>query len=412
MAILRDYPRFLLFGILHMFYSSPGQSFSIAIFVPSFTAAFGLSASGFGLQYSLATLASACLLPLFGPLIDRVNLRLYSVGVGLLMAAACLVTALANTVPLLFIGLLLLRFSGQSLMTQIGGVSITRFFGGQRGKALAVVGLGFSLGTAVLPVTLAYLITLTSWQKTMMFMGLSVFVLFIPVSLSLIKKTDKFQYPVKDQPEIEEDTQRQWTRKEVLKTPFFYFALPQTLLIPFVSTGLIIHLGSIAQGKGWTLEWVAAFFVVSALTGRFTSFLMGSVVDRFSARLIFPYVLMPYVLGLAALAIGNHPLTAPVWLFFSGLGVGCMGVTISVLWAEIFGIRSLGAITSTVASAQVFASALSPVFFGWLLDSGVTIEALLIGSIFFTGLVTLLAFLAPNPQKQVHGSPLTGRKSI
>ena len=65
--MLRNYPRFLLFGMLHMFFSSPGQSFSVAVFVPSFTAAFGLTASGFGLQYSTATLVSACLLPFFGP---------------------------------------------------------------------------------------------------------------------------------------------------------------------------------------------------------------------------------------------------------------------------------------------------------------------------------------------------------
>ena len=400
-TLLRTFPRFLLFGMLHMFFSSPGQTFVVSVFVPSFTVAFGLTASGFGLLYSVSTLACACLLPFFGPIIDRVNLRVYSVFVGLLMALACLVTSIANAVPILFIGVLLTRFSGQSLMTQIGGVSTIRFFGEQRGKAMAVVGLGFSLGSAALPVSLAYLIALLTWQKTMMLMAVSVLVLFIPASFMLLKKTDKFQYPVIIRPEDSMNEKEQWTRKEVLRTPFFYFVLPLVLLMPFVGTGLMIHLGRIASGKGWTLEWVTAFFVVSALTGRLTSLFMGPVVDRFSARRIFPYVLMPYVIGLLILAFGSHRLTAPFWLFFSGLGFGCLGVTASVLWAETFGVQSLGAITSLVASAQVFSSALSPVLFGWILDMDVTIKTLVLVSVALTILVTVLAFLAPAPNKRI-----------
>jgi hypothetical protein len=41
--LLGTYPRYLIFGMLHMFYSSPGQSFSVAVLVPALTAAFGLT---------------------------------------------------------------------------------------------------------------------------------------------------------------------------------------------------------------------------------------------------------------------------------------------------------------------------------------------------------------------------------
>jgi hypothetical protein len=37
---------------------------------------------------------------------------------------------------------------------------------------------------------------------------------------------------------------------------------------PFFSTGLIIHLGKIAEHKGWSLEWTASCFVASAVMGR------------------------------------------------------------------------------------------------------------------------------------------------
>ncbi len=400
LRLLRTYPRYLTFGVLHMFYSSPGQSFCVAIFVPSLTVAFGLSAGGFGLLYSAATLASALLLPLLGPLMDRHNLRFFSACVGAGLAIGCMLSAAATIIPLLFTGILLLRLCGQGLMTQIAGVATTRFFGDQRGKALAIVGLGFSLGTALFPVSLAFLISIFQWRPTLVLMAVSILLLFIPISLGLLKKSDSYQQPPRTRTESGEPNATEWTRKDVLKSPFFYFAVPMALLIPFVSTGLIIHIGRIADFKGWSLEWVAACLAVSAITGRIGSFCMGPVVDRYKARRVFPFVLIPYICGLAILALGHHVATVPFWLLFSGLGVGSTNVTMSVLWAEAFGVLSLGAITSLVASAQVFATALSPVLFGWLIDLGISITAIVAGSIALTVFVSILAFLAPEPSKR------------
>ncbi len=400
LRLLRTYPRYLTFGVLHMFYSSPGQSFCVAIFVPSLTVAFGLSAGGFGLLYSAATLASALLLPLLGPLMDRHNLRFFSVCVGAGLAMGCMLSAAATIIPLLFTGILFLRLCGQGLMTQIAGVATTRFFGDQRGKALAIVGLGFSLGTALFPVSLAFLISIFQWRPTLVLMAVSILLLFMPVSLGLLKKSDSYQQPPRARTESDEPNATEWTRKDVLKSPFFYFAVPMALLIPFVSTGLIIHIGSIADFKGWSLEWVAACLAVSAITGRIGSFCMGPVVDRYKARSVFPFVLIPYICGLAILALGHHVATVPFWLLFSGLGVGSTNVTMSVLWAEAFGVLSLGAIASLVASAQVFATALSPVLFGWLIDLGISITAIVAGSIALTVFVSILAFLAPEPSKR------------
>jgi hypothetical protein len=83
--LIRQYPRYLAFSCLRIFFSSPGQSFSFALFTPSFATAFGLRAAGVGLLYSAATLTGAGLLPIIEPIIDRCNLHAYSVAVGLLM---------------------------------------------------------------------------------------------------------------------------------------------------------------------------------------------------------------------------------------------------------------------------------------------------------------------------------------
>jgi MFS family permease len=399
--LIKTYPRFLAFSALHMFFSSPGQSFSFALFGPSFSTAFDLGAGGFGLLYSIATLISAGLLPIFGPIIDRVNLRIFSFMVGTLMAISLLITSLAPSLTFLFIGIVLLRFSGQGLMIQIGGISATRFFGATRGKALAIVGLGLSLGIALFPLTLVNLISTFGWEKTMLFLALSVLLIFLPFSKMLLKKSDVFHLPPSIITEKESENSENWSRKDALRVPFFYFAIPIALLIPFFSTGLIIHLGSIAEYKGWAMKWVASCFIISAISGRMGSFFMGPLVDRFTAKKLFPFVLTPYALALIIVAFSTHPFAAPAWFCLAGISFGTMTVTISSLWAEVFGIKSLGAIASIVASASVFASAISPFLFGWLLDQGMNVDHLFLSGAVLTIFVSILGFFAPTPSKHI-----------
>jgi len=315
------------------------------------------------------------------------------------MITAMLTMSAAGSIPLLLIGMLFLRFSGQSLMMQIGGVSTSRFYGDQRGKALAIIGLGLSFGVALFPMTLAGLIGRFGWNKTLVFEALFVAVLFLPASLALLRKTDTFQHPPTHSSQSEDEGNASWTRKDVLKNPFFYFAVPTALTIPFFSTGLIIHLGSIANFKGWRLEWVAACFIASAVMGRVGAFFMGPMVDRFTARSMFRFALWPYALALTVLATNTHPYAAPIWMGLAGFSVGCVTVAMPSLWAEVFGVRSLGAIGSVVGSAGVFSTAISPALFGWLIDRGLNIDLLVLSGVAIAIVVSALAFLAPTPAR-------------
>jgi hypothetical protein len=63
----------------------------------------------------------------------------------------------------------------------------------------------------------------------------------------------------------------------------------------------------------------------------------------------------------------------------------------------MFGVGSLGAITSVVSSAGVFSTAISPALFGWLIDRGLNIDVLLLVGVILSVIVSALAFLAPTP---------------
>ena len=64
------------------------------------------------------------------------------------------------------------------------------------------------------------------------------------------------------------------------------------------------------------------------------------------------------------------PAVAPVFLGMMGLSMGMASNMGSALWAERYGVMALGKIKSMVSSLAVFATALSPVIMGLLIDKG------------------------------------------
>src|SRR5690606_41829506 len=94
LAFTVEHRRFLGFGLLLAFGSSFAQTLFIGLFGADLRAEFALSHGEFGLVYSLGTLAGAAIVMWLGGLIDRLDLRLYTVLVaGGLVGAFCPVAA-------------------------------------------------------------------------------------------------------------------------------------------------------------------------------------------------------------------------------------------------------------------------------------------------------------------------------
>ena len=63
---------------------------------------------------------------------------------------------------------------------------------------------------------------------------------------------------------------------------------------------------------------------------------------------------------------------------------------IGALWAEIYGVKSLGTVNALLHAGGVFASALSPLVFGYLIDWGFGITTIVIISILIIIVSTFL----------------------
>lgn len=361
--------RLLSFGFLLTFFSSFGQTFFIGLFSDELRATTGLNHGAFGTVYSAATLASAVCMFWVGALIDRTALRSYVTAAALLLGSGCILLIIAENVLWLAAALFLIRFAGQGLLTHTAVTSAARFFERARGKALAIVLLGHPAGEAVLPL-LAVRIAASAGWRSVWILAAAVLVVAVPALAHFCARSmsdSEKRIPESSAGHLTKMQPVGASRGEVLRDRRFHLLLPALLLPAFVLTGIFIHQRHLVDEKGWELSWFAASFMAFAGAQVVGTLSAGPLIDRFAARRLAPFYLLP--LGAACLAINltDDRLVAIPFMIGAGLTLGMAASIVTVLLVEIYGVTHLGAIRALAVSMMIMSTALAPAIFGWLL---------------------------------------------
>lgn len=389
---VRLYPYLSTFGLICTFFSSFGQTFFVSLFVPSFNEEFNLSNSTFGLLYSGATVLSALSLIWIGKWIDHMLLKKYVLlNISILLIGITLLFS-AWIIPILFVGLYFLRLGFQGLLTHTTHTVMARYFVLNRGKALSIANLGYPIGEAFLPLVGAIVIASIGWRLSWVVVALLILCIMLPIVLWLLSNipADPKEIQTADGMSTLSEDEIRWTRRLVIRDPRFYKILPLFIASPFLLTGLFLFQVSLAEYKGWTIELIATSFIMFATGRTLFSLIGGPLIDRFSARKLFPYMLLPSALGLIAISFTAHPWMAFFYMLMLGMGEGLASGIKTALWAEIYGVRSLGAIRSLMSFVLIFGTAISPFLFGYLIDLGISFDQITLGSVVYIGLAIAL----------------------
>ena len=105
----RTHTRFLGFGFLLAFLSSPGQTYFIGVFGSEIQALFDLDSGAWGRTYMMGTLLSAVVITWSGTLIDRMDLRWFTTLSLIGLVCACLVIGSVSSPVMLVVGIFMLR---------------------------------------------------------------------------------------------------------------------------------------------------------------------------------------------------------------------------------------------------------------------------------------------------------------
>ena len=366
--------KIILFGFVFTFFSSFGQSFFLGLFNAPIRNELGITHGQFGSIYAAATIFSSLLLIWVGKKIDDYRILYYSLFVVILLFASSLFFSFINSVYFLAIGIFLMRFSGQGLMSHTSTTTISRFFERSRGKALSTIWLGLSTAEFILPVLITYFFLIYSWRTV--WQGISVLIiLFLPILiLKTIKSINLESREEDNNPNNKKIEIKSWRRRDVLSDLRFYIVSLNMLAMPWIATGVFVYQSFISESKMWAIYTIPKSFMIYSITSIVTLFFSGFLVDKFTGRKLIIYMNLPLLISMITLFYFDHEISAYVFLGLIGVSNGLANILGSSTWAEIYGVKYIGSIKALTTAFMVFSTAFGTAIFGLLIDKGFTIE--------------------------------------
>jgi len=365
--------KIIIFGFIFTFFSSFGQSFFLGLFNAPIRNELGISHGQFGNIYATATIFSSLLLIWVGKKIDEYQIIYYSFFVIFLLFFSTLFFSFINSIIFLSIGIFLMRFSGQGLMSHTSTTTISRFFEKSRGKALSTIWFGLSSAEFILPVLITYLFVSYSWRSV--WQGIAIIIIiFLPfVVLNTIKQI-KLDSREKDLDPKKNFKIKSWRRREVIKDYRFYIVSLNMLAMPWIATGVFVYQSFISDSKMWNIYTIPKAFMIYSLASIITLFFSGFLVDKFTSRKLIPIMNIPLLISMFVLFYYQQEISAFIFLGLVGISNGLANVLGSSTWAEIYGVKFIGSIKALTTAFMVFSTAFGTAVFGLMIDNGFSIE--------------------------------------
>jgi MFS family permease len=392
------------------FYSGPGQTFSISIFIDSFIDYLGMSRALISSYYSMATLLAGILVLLISKQIDKIGHRNAITLISIFLGTICMFMSFIIHPFMLFIGFFLLRLFGQSSMTIGPSTLIPYWFETKRGRALSLMSMGQTIAAFLLPLMNIWLINSFGWRNAWRFWAANIWFVMVPLAWYFIRNKpsdigllidgnisepiydykSSFKKPVYSTKKV---TSR--TLKQASKTLSFWLLLLCVFAPSMISTGITFHIVSIFDSRGLSAQVAAAVLGIKAIISLFSALFAGYILDRFKLRIVIIFVYIFYFFVLIWLLNVYTLQTAIMYSFFAGIMMGFYQVIINIVWPVYFGLRHLASIRGAVQASMVIGSAFGPLPFGFAYQLFGGYKEIIIIMVLLSGIVALLTFFIP-----------------
>lgn len=399
---------------LGVFFSGPGQTYSVSVFIDSYIKDFGWSRSHVSAVYSLATLAAGICMFFIGRFVDKLGQRKMSVIVGTGLAVACFWNSLVVNTAMLFIGFFLIRILGQGSMSLIPNTLVPQWFITKRGKAMSFMAIGGFASSAALPPINAWLVSQWGWSFSWKVWGVLLLAIYVPLAYLLIRnkpenigeQPDGMKVDLKngavEQQISPADKEVNWTVQEAVKTRAYWLLLLCVGIPALVNTGLTFHLISIFKTNGISPGIAALVLSLMALIGFPVTLIAGPILDRVKVQYVLAGIFAGEIVFILVLLAAHQTVTAIVFGVLWGISGGFERIALNYVWPSFFGRKALGSIKGSAMTVTVLGSALGPLPFGLAFDLFGGYEQILLLTIILPLLGITASLLAKKPMKAVH----------
>jgi len=372
LIFLRSNAPWLSAGFLLTMLSGFGQTYFISIFAGEIRAEFNLSHGEWGGIYTLGTGASAVVMVWAGALTDRFRIRALGMVILPMVMLACFLMAGVTVAWLLPFVIFALRFSGQGMMSHLAVVAMARWFVAARGRALAIAGLGFSVGEAFLPLVFVSLLAVLDWRLLWVASGF-VALAGVPILLLLLRKERTPQSFAEEDQSLGMNAQH-WTRGQAIRHPLFWFMVPALLGPPAFGTAFFFQQVHYANIKGLEHIQLVSLFPIYTGLSILSMMFAGWVLDKIGTARLIPWIQLPMIAAFWVFGVADGLVLIVLGIAFFATTTGAQATVPNAFWAEFYGTRHLGSIKALASAIMVLGSALGPGITGTLIDLGVGLE--------------------------------------
>ncbi len=396
-----------LVALIGVVCSSPGQSYSISLFMDFFIEDFQLDRTAVSSLYGAGTFAASLGLTWVGRQIDFLGNRRVGALIGCLFGIVLALCSLINGPINLFFAFAGMRVLGQGSLPLVSSTALANWFRHRRGRMMSLLALAFALFQGLYVNLLRLLLEALDWRQVFLILGAAVAALAIPAFALLMRDKPESYGLTPDGGQVNTDaatvavtqTEDNWTLKEAMRTPILWIFLIARMLPSAWGTGLILHQVSIFALLNHAPQVATETFALVSLFAAGSALPAGYLIDRFKPAWVVALQMLALLIScLLAMIMWE---TWLLWLYAIafGLGMGIGYVFDGAVWPNLFGRQFQGEIRGFAYTASVCGSAIGPALFGLSYDyAGGYGLALWVGA-GLSLVVLALALLAPTPRR-------------
>ena len=368
-------------------FTQSAETFNVlSVFLKPMSEEFGWSRTTFAGAMSLGSLFGGVVALFLGPLMDRFGPRLALTIAFAILGAVFLLTALITTLWQFYALQVVARMMTSGVIGVATAIIIPKWFIEKRGRAVALGSIGGQAGSAITPLYVQILVSVSGWRVAVLVAGIVIWVVsLLPTALFIRRQPEDIGLlPDGAQPHDDEtsDGKSAAPRNDlrepeaslplsvVRRLPSFYLLTAAISMTWLIRTGVTLHFIPYFTDHGFSPAIAVLVLVTYSTTGMAGALIWGVSADRFGARLCFVADCLLIGVGLLLLLVAATSMLA-VFAWAASWGVTLPGsITLQrVIFADYYGRRHLGSIQGLVTLVQTIAQAIGPIAGGLAYDA-------------------------------------------
>lgn len=348
--------------------TTPAVHAVFGLFLLPLSAEYGWPRAAISVALGIMALTGAIAYPLIGRVADRHGARRVILpGLALYGLAVAALSLTSASLGQFYATFLLVSMFGAMASTPIYSKVIAEWYDAGRGTALGIsAGLGNGVGSVLLPVVAAAIVSQMGWRAGYLALGGVILLVGLPVVLTLLRDAPRRAAPVGEAQGKVVGMAVGMALGEAMRRPHFWVILLAIASGAGCTTAIFSHVVPILADRGYGVEVGTAVLSGFALMTSAWQIACGRLLDRFpTPRIVIPMVAMAIV-GLMLLQFGDGVAVLMAAGLLLGIGMGAQYGALPYYVARYFGTRAFGAIIGVMYSAIIAAQGVTPV----LLDHG------------------------------------------